>query len=175
MATWQFDTGHSSISFRVRHMMFAKVRGHFSKWEGSLEATPGQYAAAKATVTIDAASIDTGIADRDGHLKSADFLNTAEFPNITFVSTGVKASGDALTITGDLTIRGTTKSIVLTGEASGEGKDPWGNQRLGFSAQTKLSRKEFGLVWNQLLETGGAVVGDDMEVDLEVEVMRPAA
>ena len=174
MATWQFDIGHSSISFRVRHMMFAKVRGHFSKWEGTLDATPGALGAGKATVTIDAASIDTGIADRDGHLRSGDFLNVAEFPSITFVSTGVQSQGDALTITGDLTIRGTTKSIVLVGEATGEGKDPWGNQRLGFSAQTKLSRKAFGLVWNQLLETGGAVVGDEIEVDLEVEVMRPA-
>ncbi len=174
MASWQFDIGHSSISFRVRHMMFAKVRGHFSKWEGSLEATPGQFGTAKASVTIDAASIDTGIADRDTHLRSADFLNVAEFPSITFVSTGVKVTGDALTIAGDLTIRGTTKAIVLTAEASGEGKDPWGNQRLGFSAHTKLSRKEFDLVWTQLLETGGAVVGDEIEVDLEVEVLRPA-
>ncbi len=175
MATWQFDIGHSSISFRVRHMMFAKVRGHFGKWEGTLDATPGQLSAGKATVTIDASSIDTGIADRDGHLRSGDFLNTAEFPTITFVSTGVKTSGDNITVTGDLTIRGTTKPVVLTGEASGEGKDPWGNVRLGFSAHTKISRKEFGLVWNQLLETGGAVVGDEIDVDLEVEAMRPGA
>ncbi len=175
MATWQLDIGHSSISFRVRHMMFAKVRGHFAKWEGTLDATPGQFGAAKATVSIDAASIDTGIADRDGHLRSGDFLNVAEFPTITFVTTGVKVSGDALTITGDLTIRGTTRPVTLTGEATGEGKDPWGNVRLGFSAHTKLSRKDFGLTWNQLLETGGAVVGDEIDVDLEIEAMRPAA
>ncbi len=175
MSTWQFDTAHSSISFRVRHMMFAKFRGHFGKWQGSLEATPGQLGAAKAHVTIEASSIDTGIADRDNHLRSADFLDTATFPSITFTSTGVKVAGDALTITGDLTIRDVTRSIVLTGDYSGEGKDPWGNVRLGFSAHTKLSRKDFGLVWNQLLETGGAIVGDEIEVDLEVEVQRPAA
>ena len=175
MATWQFDTAHSSISFRVRHMMFAKVRGHFTKWQGALEATEGQFGAATTTVTIDAASIDTGTPDRDNHLRSADFLDVANFPVIAFTSTGVKADGDALTISGELTIRGVTKAVTLKGESTGAGVDPWGNARLGFAAHTKLSRKEFGLVWNQLLETGGAVVGDEIDVELEVEVMRPAA
>ena len=175
MSTWQFDTAHSSISFRVRHMMFAKVRGHFGKWQGSLTGAADQLGSASTTVTIDAASIDTGTADRDAHLRSADFLDVAKFPTMTFVSTGVSVKGDALTINGDLTIRDTTRPIVLTAERTGEGKDPWGNARLGFSGHTRLSRKDFGLVWNQLLETGGAVVGDDIDVDLDVEVLRPAA
>lgn len=175
MATWQFDTAHSSISFRVRHMLIGKVKGHFAKWSGSFEATPGQLDAAKTTVTIEAASIDTGMADRDTHLRSPDFLDVGSFPNITFVSTGVRASGDTLAVSGDLTIRGVTKAIVLTTEQTGEAKDPWGNDRIGFTAHTKISRKEFGLLWNALLETGGAVVGDEITIELDIEVMRPSA
>ena len=175
MSTWQIDTSHSNITFRVRHMMFAKVRGHFGKWQGTFNGAPDQLGQASTTVTIDAASIDTGSADRDTHLRSPDFLDVGAFPTITFTSTGVNAAGSALTISGDLTIRGTTCPIVLTAERTGEGKDPWGNARLGFSGHTRLSRKAFGLVWNQLLETGGAVVGDDIDVEVDVEVMRPAA
>jgi polyisoprenoid-binding protein YceI len=174
MSTWQIDTSHSSITFRVRHMMFAKVRGHFGKWTGSLTGTADQLGHASTTVTIDASSIDTGTADRDTHLRSPDFLDVAQFPTITFTSTGVKVAGDALTISGDLTIRDATRPITLTAERTGEGKDPWGNARLGFSGHTRLSRKDFGLVWNQLLETGGAVVGDDIDVEVDVEVLRPA-
>ncbi len=175
MSNWQIDTSHSSISFRVRHLMFAKVRGSFGKWQGSIEGTSGQLASGSTTVTIDATSIDTGVPDRDAHLRGADFLDADNHPTLTFASTSVKGSGDSLEITGNLTIRGTTRPVVLHAEHTGEGKDPWGNRRLGFSAKTKISRKEFGLVWNQVLEAGGVAVGDEIEVEIDLEAVQPVA
>lgn len=174
MSKWQFDTSHSHISFRVKHMLFAKVRGKFGSWQGHLELEPGQLASAKVQVTIEAASIDTGTPDRDNHLRSPDFFAAAEFPQLTFHSTAVTQIGEGLNIAGDLTIRGVTLPVLLRAEKTGEGTDPWGNRRLGFAAHTKISRKAYGLLWNQLLETGGAVVADEVEIDIDVEAMQPA-
>jgi polyisoprenoid-binding protein YceI len=171
MATWNVDTTHSSVSFSVRHMMFAKVRGKFSKFTAALEYDPAAPAAAKVEATIDVGSIDTNEGQRDGHLKSADFFDAANFPSLTFKSTKVEPKGKGLAVTGNLTIRGTTLPVVLDVEALGVGKDPWGNQRAGFHAKTKIDRTAFGLKWNQALEAGGVLVGTDIEIEIDLQAV----
>ncbi len=178
MATqkWDLDPVHSSINFSVRHLMVSKVRGHFSSWSGSLEFDPSSPLTAKADIKIDAKSIDTKDAQRDGHLKSADFLETEAHPHITFKSKSVeKKSGDEYKLHGDLTIRGTTLPVTLDVEYSGQAKDPWGGERVGFSAQTSINRKDFGLAWNQALETGGLLVGEKVDIQIELEAVKPKA
>ncbi len=177
MATehWAIDSSHSGIHFSVRHMVIAKVRGQFSRWSGSIAAEGGDPARASLEVVIDASSIDTGVADRDAHLKSPDFLDVAAFPELTFKSTRVEViSGDRLNVTGDLTLHGVTRPVVLSVEHTGRAKDPWGNQRAGFSATASIDRKEFGLTWNQLLEAGGVMVGDRVDIEIEVEAVLQA-
>jgi len=172
MATWSIDPAHSHVSFRVRHLLISKIRGSFGSYTATLNYDSASPATASVTASIAVDSIDTGVGDRDTHLKSADFFDAANHPTIEFKSTKVSASGDDFAITGDLTIRGTTHAVTLKAERTGETKDPWGNTRIAFEAKTRISRKEFGLSWNALLETGGAVVGDDIDIEIEAELVR---
>ena len=173
---WQFDPAHSSIAFTVRHMMVTKVRGEFTNWSGTLDLDPDQPERSSVSVDIDAATIDTRVADRDTHLRSADFLDVANFPRITFRSTKIERTApDALAIHGDLTIRGVTRPVVLAAEMNGPVKDAWGGVRAGFSARTAIERRDFGLLWNVALEAGGFLVGDRVEIALEIEAVQPAA
>jgi polyisoprenoid-binding protein YceI len=173
---WEFDLVHSSIGFWVRHMMVTKVHGRFAKWNGKLEFDEQAPAASRVELQIEAASIDTQEPQRDGHLRSADFLDAEKFPSLTFKSTSVEPAGEGnFRVKGDLTIRGTRRPVVLEVEYGGRVQDPAGGQRVGFSARTSLSRKDFGLNWNQALEAGGVLVGDKVEVLLEVEAVRKAA
>ena len=173
---WEIDSSHSGIHFSVRHLVIAKVRGQFGRWTGTLVAPDGDLGRASVDVTIDAASIDTGVADRDAHLKSADFLDTTTFPEITFRTTGVEsASSERLRVKGALTIKGVTRDTVLDVERLGSVKDPWGNERAAFTAKTAVDRKDFGLTWNQALETGGFVVGDRIDIEIEIEAVKQVA
>lgn len=170
---WDFDVAHSSINFSVRHLMVSKVRGQFTKWSGSLEFDEQEPTRARVDAQLDAASIDTKDAQRDAHLRSADFLDTERFPTISFKSTGIEKVGDArFSMKGELTIRGITKPVTLDVEYAGRAKDPWGGERVGFSARTSIDRKDFGLTWNQLLETGGVLVGEKVDIELEIEAIR---
>ena len=172
---WEIDSSHSGIHFSVRHMVIAKVRGQFARWSGSVVAEDGDFVRASASVVIDASSIETGVADRDAHLKSADFLDVANHPEITFKASRVEKLGDGeRRVAGDLTIRGVTREVVLDVEYSGRTKDPWGNERAGFGAKTSINRKDFGLAWNQILEAGGALVGDRVDIEIEVEAVKQA-
>jgi polyisoprenoid-binding protein YceI len=173
---WEIDSSHSGIHFSVRHMVVAKVRGQFARWSGSVLAEDGDLARAKAEVIIDASSIETGVADRDKHLKSPDFFDVARFPEMTFMSKRVeKQTDEALRVTGDLMIRGVTREVVLDVEYAGRTKDPWGNERAGFTATTTIDRKDFGLTWNQVLEAGGVMVGDRITIEIEVEAVKQTA
>lgn len=170
---WQIDGAHSEIQFAVRHMMISTVRGRFTSFTGTIEADEHNPTAARVHVTIDAASIDTGNTDRDNHLRSPDFLNVEQFPQITFKSTSVEQSSKSEgKLHGDLTIRDVTKPVVLDLEYAGIAKSPWGTVSAGFSATTKINRKEWGLSWNVALETGGWLVSDEIKVSIEVELVR---
>jgi polyisoprenoid-binding protein YceI len=170
---WEIDGSHSSIHFSVRHLVVAKVRGQFARWSGSVVAPDGDLANASVEVVIDATSIDTGVADRDKHLKSPDFFDVAQFPELTFRSRRVdKQSEERMRVVGDLTIRGTTREVVLDVEYAGRAKDPWGNERAAFSAKTALDRKDFGLNWNQVLEAGGFLVGERIDIEIDIEAVK---
>ncbi len=162
-ATYQIDPSHSAAHFSVRHMMISNVRGEFTKVSGKLVYDPENPAQASLEAVIDTASINTRDAQRDGHLKSPDFLDAEKFPTIEFRSTGVKCNDGGWEVTGNLTIHGVTKSVVLDVDGpTPEVRDPWGNVRLGASATTKIDRKDFGLTWNSVLETGGLMVGEEV-------------
>lgn len=174
--TWNIDTVHSGIHFSVRHMVFAKVRGRFASWTGSLTLDPEDLTRASVTAEIDASSIDTGVADRDGHLRTPDFLDVERFPKLRFASTRVeKVGGDRYRIHGNLTIRDVTREVVLDAEYGGTAQDPWGNQRAAFTASTAIERGDYGLKWNQLLEAGGVLVGERIDIELEVQAVQAAA
>jgi polyisoprenoid-binding protein YceI len=152
------------------------VRGAFARWSGTIQVPGGDFSKATVEVTIDASSIDTGVADRDGHLKSPDFFDVAQHPELRFVGTRVQArSGDEIDVIGDLTIRGITREVVLRVEQRGQANDPWGNVRAAFSAKTTIDRKDFGLTWNQALETGGVLVGDKVEIEAEIQAVKQVA
>jgi len=172
--TYKIDPAHSSVQFVVRHMMITNVRGGFSSVNGTVEYNPANTADARVDATIDVATISTLDAQRDTHLKSPDFLDAAQFPTITFKSKKVVSSGDGeAKITGDLTIHGVTREVVLNVEGpTPEGKDPFGNTRVGASASTKIKRSEYGLTWNAALEAGGVLVGDDLKIELEISAIR---
>lgn len=171
--TWEFDPSHTNLGFSARHAMVAKVRGGFSDVTGTLVLDGANPAASTATVTIMAASLDTKNADRDGHLKSADFLDVEQFPTITFNSTSAKqVSDDEFEVTGDLTIHGVTKPVVVKMELNGVTQDPWGGTRIGFEGKAEISRKDFGMVWNVALEAGGVLVGDTIKLELDVEAVK---
>jgi polyisoprenoid-binding protein YceI len=172
---WEIDSSHSGVHFTVRHLVVAKVRGQFARWSGRLRVEDGDLASAAVEVVIDASSIDTGVADRDAHLRSADFLDVEKFPEITFHGKTAEKRGEVLTVRGDLTIHGVTREAALEVEYAGETKDPWGNQRVGFSARTAIDRKDFGLTWNQALEAGGVLVGDRIAIEIEIEAVKQTA
>lgn len=175
-SNWDFDLSHSSINFHVRHLMVSKVHGRFTKWSGTLELDDQDLTKSRAVVAIDAASIDTREDKRDEHLRSPDFLDVAQFPQITFASTQIERDGDdAYRVTGNLTIHGVTRPVVLELEGGAQVKDPWGGTRTGFSAKTSISRKDFGLTWNVALEAGGFLVGDKLDINLEIEAVKKAA
>jgi polyisoprenoid-binding protein YceI len=174
--TWNFDLSHSSVNFAVRHMMIAKVRGRFQIWSGTLVIDDEDLTRSRVEVSIDAASVDTRDDKRDAHLRSADFFDVAQFPQLTFTSRTIeRVGGDALAIHGDLTIRGITRPVTLDVELNGEAKDPWGGLRQGFEARATVNRKDFGLHWNAALETGGVLVGDRVEISLDVQAVKAAA
>ena len=172
---WNIDPTHSSIGFSVRHMVFAKVRGRFTDWRGTVQLDPSDLTRSSVKVEIDAKSIDTGVKDRDNHLRSADFFDVERFPALRFESTKVERVGDDhYRIFGRLTIRDVTQEVVLDTEYNGQAKDPWGNQRKGFTATTSLNRGDYGLTWNQALEAGGVLVGERIDIELEVEAVESA-
>jgi polyisoprenoid-binding protein YceI len=175
--TYTIDPAHSSAQFSIRHMMISNVRGGFSSVTGTVEYDVANPADSSVNVVIDANTIKTLDESRDAHLKSADFLDTEKYPTITFKSTKVEATGAGeATVTGDLTIHGTTKPATLKVDGpSAEGKDPWGNIRVGASATTKIKRSDYGLTWNAALEAGGFMVGDELKIELEVQMIKAAA
>jgi len=171
--TWQIDSSHTSVEFTVRHMMISNVKGQFQKTTGTITANGNDPASAKIDVTIDASSVDTRVERRDAHLKSPDFLDVAKFPTITFKSTKVEAAGpNKWTMTGDLTVHGVTKPVVLDVEGSGPPIQVMGHTRAGASATTKIKRSDFGLTWNKALETGGVLVGDDIAISIDLEAVK---
>ena len=172
---WQFDPTHSRVGFAVRHLMVSKVRGEFAKWSGTFAFDPDRPEASTVAVDIDAASLDTKEPQRDAHLRSGDFFDAEHFPTLTFRSTKVERAGaQRFSVAGDLTIRGVTRAVTLDVDYAGQVKDAWGGTRAGFSARTTIDRKEFGLVWNMVLEAGGLTVGDQVEIDIEIEAVRQA-
>ena len=173
MATFNIDTTHSEIGFTVRHMMFAKVRGQFKGWTAAFSYDAQDPTKSTVKVDIDAASIDTREAQRDGHLRSADFFDAEKFPKLSFQSKKIEAQGKGhYKLTGDLTIRDVTREVTLDVEQTGSGTDPWGNSRLGFSAKTSINRSDFGLKWNQALEAGGVLVSDKVEIEVEAQAVQ---
>ena len=175
--TYQIDPAHSSAHFTVRHMMVTNVRGAFSKVSGTVVYDPDNPADTSIEAVIDATSIFTREEARDTHLKSADFFDVEKYPNITFKSKKVEPAGDGeLKVIGDLTIHGVTREVALKVEGpTPEHKDPWGNVKMGASATTKIKRSDFGLTWNAVLETGGILVGDEVKIDLDVELTKAPA
>lgn len=172
-ANYKIDPDHSSVGFKIKHLAISSVSGRFTEFTGEFAYDPKNVTASKAAATIAIKSISTEAKKRDDHLKSPDFFDETKFPEISFKSTKVQAgAGDAFQVTGDLTIHGVTKSVVLDVTAGGEAKDPWGKERAAFSATTKINRKDFGLTWNKVLETGGLVVGDEVTITLEIEGIK---
>jgi polyisoprenoid-binding protein YceI len=172
MTTYSIDNAHTDVGFSVRHMVFTKVRGHFKQWTADLAFDPASPTKASVQASIEVGSIDTREEKRDAHLKSPDFFDAAKFPKITFKSTKVESAGPKhYKVTGDLTIRDATHPVVLDVEELGSGKDPWGGTRLAFSAKASIDRREFGLKWNQALETGGVLVGEKVDIELDVQVV----
>jgi len=173
--TWNLDTVHSSVEFVVKHMMITSTKGRFTDFAVDAEIDESNLANSKATVTINAQSVDTREPQRDAHLRSADFFDAENAKTLTFTTTKIEPNGgDDYKVYGDLTIRGVTKPIVLDAEANGPIKDPWGNTRVGISATGKVNRKQFGLNWNTVLETGGFLVGDDVKMNIDIELVKAA-
>ena len=173
--TYQIDPSHSSASFSIKHMMIAKVRGGFEKMSGKLVYDESSPAKTQIEVAIESASINTREAARDTHLKSADFFDVEKFPQITFRSQTIEKASDGLKVVGELTIHGVTKQVTLEMEdPSDEVKDPWGNTKMAVSGSTKIKRKDFGLTWNAALEAGGVLVGDDVNITLDVQFVKQA-
>lgn len=170
---WNIDLGHSNVQFSVRHLMVSKTRGTFNQFSGTVDYNEASPSASSVDVTIDIASVDTKDEKRDGHLKSPDFFDLATYPTMTFKSMRVEVIDDHHgKIYGNLTIRDVTKEVVLNTEFSGTAKSPWGSESAGFSASTKLNRKDYGLNWNVPLETGGWLVGEDVTIDIELEIVK---
>src|SRR6476660_340869 len=170
---WEIDSSHSSLHFSVRHLVIAKVRGTFARWSGTVQVPDGDFSKATVAVTIDPSSITTGVDQRDEHLKSPDFFDVAQYPELRFVGRRVepRAEGE-IDVIGDLTIKGIAREVVLRVEQHGQAKDPWGNVRAAFTARTSIDRKDFGLTWNQALETGGVMVGDRVDIEADIEAVK---
>jgi len=171
---WNLDAGHSSAGFKVRHMMISHSKGEFSGLTGVLTLDEADYTRSTVEASIPVTTLRTGDDSRDAHLKNADFFDVEKFPTMTFKSTRIKSTGGRdYAVTGDLTIHGVTKSVTLTVEdVSGPSKDPWGNERIGLSASTKINRQDFGLTWNSALEAGGVLVGDEVTITLDVQFIK---
>jgi polyisoprenoid-binding protein YceI len=171
--TWTIDPAHSIAEFGVKHMVLTTVKGRFRELEGTLQIDEARPENSSVSASVDVASIDTGVADRDAHLRSDDFFNAEKYPKITFHSSRVELGGDTrFKLVGDLTIRDVTREVVLDGEYEGQIDDPWGERRAAFTATTEISRKEFNVRWNQLIESGGAVVSDNVKITLHIEAIR---
>ncbi len=172
--TWNIDPVHSVAEFKVKHMMISNVKGQFTRVQGALALDETDLTNSQVEASIEAASINTRDAERDAHLKSADFFAVETFPTLSFKSRRIKRLGDGeLAVAGDLTIRGVTRNVVFTVEGpTPPAKDPWGNTRVGLSATTKVNRKDFGLTWNAALETGGILVGDEVTITLEAQFVK---
>jgi polyisoprenoid-binding protein YceI len=166
---WAIDTTHSSVEFSVKHLVFATAKGRFSDVKGTITVDNENIANSSVEVEIGAASVHTSDEKRDAHLRSADFFDVENFPTITFKSTSVEAKGDDLKVTGDLTIHGVTRQVVLDADLNGQGANPWGQQVLSYSASTKINRTDFGLNYNAALETGGVLVGEQVKIAIEIE------
>jgi polyisoprenoid-binding protein YceI len=175
-AAWQIDPAHTDVEFAIRHLMVSNVKGHFGDVTGTVELNPADPRAPRITASIPVATIDTRSAQRDTHLRSGDFFAVDAYPTIEFE--GGRITGDPLgefTLSGRITIKGVTRDILLDVTTEGRGQDPWGNDRIGYSATTKLDRKDFGLTWNQILEAGGVAVGDTVKITINTELLRPRA
>jgi len=172
---WAIDPSHSKIGFKVKHLMISNVLGSFREFEGQVTTTGNDFSTSVISFSLNTASVDTEIADRDAHLKSADFFDVDNHPKITFEGKGLKDLGDDLfDLTGNLTIKGVSHPVTLSVEYGGIMADPWGNVKAGFSITGKISRKDWGLVWNAALETGGVLVGDDVKINCDVELVKAA-
>jgi polyisoprenoid-binding protein YceI len=174
LTTWKLDPAHSHAEFKVKHMMISNVKGSFNGLSGTLTEHTTDATLSSVEASVDVATVNTGDAQRDAHLKSADFFDVEKYPTMTFKSTSVKPNGDGgYNVTGDLSLHGQTRqqTFVVDGP-SAPGKDPWGNTRIGLSATAKISRKDFGLNWNAALETGGILVGDDVQITIEAEFIK---
>jgi polyisoprenoid-binding protein YceI len=172
MSVFAHDPTHSQVEFVVRHMVFSKVRGSFGSYSVDLDVDETTNLPTSVNAEIDVASIDTKVADRDAHLRSADFFDAENFEKLTFRSTRISGAAPDFTIDGDLTIHGVTKPVTLKATFDGRAKDPWGNDRIGYSATVTINRKDFGLNWNQALETGGVLVGENVEIHLTLEAVK---
>lgn len=169
---WEIDTAHSQAVFSVKHMMFSTVRGHFNVLSGQLHIDEQNPQNSWVEAQVDASSVDTRDEKRDGHLRSPDFFDVQDYPNITFKSTKIEhAGGNEYNVIGDLTMRGVTKPVTFKAEYGGQGKNPWGMQVAGLAAKTKINRKEWGLNWNQALEAGGVLVSEDVNIEIDLEAL----
>jgi len=170
---WAVDPTHSSVEFSIRHMMFTNVKGAFQTYDATIEADPNDLTTANISFSVDLASVDTKNEDRDNHLRSADFFDVENKPKMTFTSTKVEKKDEGeYAVTGDLSLNGVTKPETFDVTFEGQGKDPWGNEKAGFSAEGTLNRSDYGLTWNAALETGGVLVGDKVKVSLEIQAAK---
>ncbi|RMF36470.1 MAG: polyisoprenoid-binding protein [Chlorobiota bacterium] len=176
VATWKVDQSHSNVLFTVDHMVISEVTGYFKVFDGTITVSKPDWSDAKIEFTVDVASINTDNERRDNHLRSEDFFDAAKYPKATFTATGMRKVGqNTYKLTGDLTIRGTTKKVTWNVTFKGQTKDPWGNQRAGFIAETTINRFDFGLKWNNLTETGGLIVGKDVRLRVNLELIKQDA
>ena len=169
--TWNIDSSHSTVGFTARHLMITKVRGRFGAVEGAITIGEDRLMSS-VTATVQMASIDTGDAGRDEHVRGADFFDVENFPTMTFASTGVRGDGAEYYLTGDLTIKGITKSVEFDVEFDGVGGDPWGGTRVGFTAEAEINRKDWGIDFNMVLDTGGVMVSEKIKVQLDIEAIK---
>jgi polyisoprenoid-binding protein YceI len=175
LGTWNIDPSHSAIAFTVRHLVVSRTRGRFTRWSGRLRFDPENPTASSVEVNIEPASVDTADAERDAHLRSPDFFDVEKFPTASFRSTKVEdRGGGRYRVSGDFTLHGVTRPVVLEVVYEGSGKDPWGGERAGFTASASIDRKQFGLEWNKALETGGLLVGEKVDLTLEIETIKQA-
>ncbi|MGH9535221.1 MAG: YceI family protein [Terriglobales bacterium] len=176
MAAWQLDPVHSSINFSIRHLVISKVRGRFTQWGATLDFDEAKPQAAKMEVRIQAASVDTHEPQRNGHLKSPDFFDVEKYPELVYKSASVDVvDQDHFRVHGELTMHGVARPVALEVEYAGRGRDPWGGERAGFTASARLNRKDFGMSFNQALETGGALLGDQVDIAIEIEAVAAKA
>jgi polyisoprenoid-binding protein YceI len=172
--TWKLDPSHTTVEFTAKHMMITTVKGRFAELEGTIVADSENIADSEVTATMRAASLDTRSDQRDTHLRSADFLDIEKYPDVTFKSTRIEGTKEEFKLTGDLTIRGTTRPITLDVTYEGSGKDPWGGTRMSFNATGKFDRRDFGLTWNVALEAGGILVSNDVKINIEAQAVLVA-